>query len=89
MTESDSTVPADPHEGIDAFAGQEARAREENQGSGLSRAASTGPPPTDAPKRGEVPDVQGTGAADPLAGVTMDEADVAEAVSGDDGPERA
>jgi hypothetical protein len=88
MTESDNRIPADPHEGIDAFAGQDARSREENEGSGLSRAASSGPPPTDAPPSGEAPDVQGTGAADPLAGVTMDEADVADAVSGDDGPVR-
>lgn len=88
MTESDSRIPADPHDGIDAFAGQDARAREQNQTSGGSRAASTGPPPTDAPKSGEVPDVRGTGAADPLAGVTMEEADVADAVSGDDGPVR-
>ena len=88
MTESDSRIPADPHEGIDPFAGQEARAREEDQSSGLSRAASSGPPPTDAPKSGEVPDVQGTGAANPLAGVTMDEDDAADTVSGDDGPVR-
>ena len=89
MTEpSDQQVPAEPHEGIDAFDNPDAKAYEENQSSPLSRATGgDGPPPTDAPAAGEAPDVEGTGAGDPLAGVKISDEDAAEAVSGDEGPE--
>lgn len=85
MTESQ--VPPEPHEGIDAFANPEARTYEEDQSSPLARASDGGAPPVDAPEHGQAPDVQGTGAADPLAGVTMDDQDAEETVAGDEGPE--
>lgn len=85
---SDEQQPGDPHEGIDAYANQDARAFEENQSSPLARASGgEGPPPTDAPKAGEAPEVGGTGAGDPLDGVRIDDEDVELAVPGDEGPE--
>ena len=85
---SDQQVPAEPHEGIDAFDNPDARAYERDQSSPLARATGgEGPPPTDAPRAGEAPEVAGTGAGDPLAGVRIDEDDAAAAVSGDEGPE--
>lgn len=84
---SDEQQPGDPHEGIDASANQDARALEQNQSSPLARAAGEGPPPTDAPKAGEAPEVGGTGAGDPLAGVRIDDEDLELAVPGDEGPE--
>lgn len=78
-------IPADPHEGIDPFANKEARAYETGQSSPLSRAGE-GPPPVDAPRAGEMPDVSGgTSGGDPTAGVKL--ADDAETVPGDEGPE--
>jgi hypothetical protein len=87
MTEpTDSQVPGDPHEGIDAFGNREARAYEENQSSPLSRASGGGPPPTEAPPAGEMPDTSGgTSGGDPLAGVRVDSDE--ETVPGDEGPE--
>ena len=87
MTEpSDSQVPRDPHEGIDAFANPDARAYEENQSSPLARASDGGPPPAEAPPAGQAPDTSGgTSGGDPLAGVRLDSDE--ETVPGDEGPE--
>jgi hypothetical protein len=83
---TDSQVPREPHDGIDAFANKEARAYEEDQSSPLSRASGGGPPPTEAPRAGETPDISGgTSGGDPLAGVRVD--DDEETVRGDEGPE--
>jgi hypothetical protein len=83
---TDSQVPGDPHEGIDAFANKDARAYEENQSSPLSRASNGGPPPTEAPRAGEMPDISGgTSGGDPLAGIRV--GDDEETVRGDEGPE--
>ncbi|MGI8679252.1 MAG: hypothetical protein ACR2LX_11295 [Jatrophihabitans sp.] len=88
MTEpTDPQTPAEPHEGIDAFANSEARDHAENQSQPLARAGGEGPPPTDAPLEGTAPTVEGTGAGDALAGVHIDDEDAAEAVEGDAGPE--
>ncbi len=89
MTEpSDQQVPEEPHEGIDAFDNPDAKAYEQNQSSPLARATGgEGPPPTDAPKAGEAPEVEGTAAGDPLAGVRIDDEDLELAVPGDEGPE--
>ena len=88
MTEpTDQQLPSDPHDGIDAADNSEERAYERNQSSPLSRASDGGAPPTEAPAEGEAPQVAGTGAGDPLAGVHIDESDAAEAVEGDQGPE--
>ena len=87
MTDINGALPAEPHDGIDPTANSDARAYEENQSSPVARAATSGPPPTDAPAFGEVPEVSGTGAGDPLAGVGIDDEDAANAVAGDEGPE--
>ena len=84
---TNSALPAEPHEGIDAAANPDARAYENNQSSPVARAGTSGPPPTDAPLQGEMPEVAGTGAGDPLAGAKISDADADEAVAGDDGPE--
>ena len=83
----DAQLPPEPHEGIDASNNADARAYEQNQSSAVARAADSGPPPTDAPPQDEAPALAGTGAGDPLAGVTMNEQDAEDAVSGDLGPE--
>ncbi|WP_375496702.1 hypothetical protein [uncultured Jatrophihabitans sp.] len=85
---SDEQQPGDPHEGINAYENADARAFEENQSSPLARASGgEGMPPADAPKAGEAPELSGTGAGDPLAGVRIDEQDAENAVAGDEGPE--
>lgn len=87
MTEpTDSQVPAEPHEGIDAFANPEARVYEENQSSPLARASGGGPPPTEAPPAGQMPERSGgVSAGEPTAGVRLDRDE--ETVAGDEGPE--
>lgn len=88
MTEpTDQQLPPEPHDGIDAADNAEERVYERNQSSPLSRASDGGLPPTDAPAAGEAPEVSGTGAGDPLAGVHISDADAEEAVAGDEGPE--
>ncbi len=88
MTEpTDQQVPAEPHEGIDAFNNPDAKAYEDNQSSPLARASDGGPPPTDAPLAGEAPELSGTAAGDVTDGVEISEEDAAHAVPGDEGPE--
>lgn len=87
MSDLDSALPPEPHDGIDAADNAEARAYENSQSSPIARAATSGPPPTDAPAAGEMPEVSGTGAGNPLAGVGIDDEDAAHAVAGDEGPE--
>ena len=85
---SDEQQPGDPHDGINAYDNADARAFEENQSSPLARASGgEGMPPADAPLHGEAPEVGGTGAGDPLAGVHISDDDAAQAVAGDEGPE--
>lgn len=87
MTEpTDSQVPREPHEGIDPFANKDARAYEENQSSPAVAGFGRGPPPREAPRAGEVPDLDGgTSGGDPLAGIRV--GDDEETVRGDEGPE--
>ncbi|MEO9139224.1 MAG: hypothetical protein ABI345_09175 [Jatrophihabitans sp.] len=74
MTEpTEQQIPAEPHEGIDAFANKESRANEENHTSAIVRSGGEGPPPTDAPLAGEAPVVEGTGAGNPLQGVRVED----------------
>lgn len=87
VSEPTDQLPPEPHDGIDAAANAEARAQEQNQTPASSRASDSGPPPTDAPPAGSAPDVSGTGAGDPTAGVHISEADAEQAVDGDEGPE--
>jgi hypothetical protein len=82
-----STGDIEPHDGIDSHHNAETEATEQNQSNSLSRAADGGPPPTDAPEAGTAPQLSGTAAGDPLDGVTIDEQDAEQAVSGDTGPE--
>lgn len=86
---SDSPAPPDPHEGIDPSDNPEARAAERDQSPALSRASNGGPPPRDAPRAGELPDLPGLGTGtsggNPIAGVHIE--DDAETVAGDEGPE--
>jgi hypothetical protein len=84
---TDQQLPPEPHDGIDAAANPDARAYERNQSAPLARAADEGPPPTDAPPSGEAPEVSGTGAGDPTAGVHISDEDAEHAVGGDEGPE--
>ena len=78
----------EPHEDINAYENADARAAETNQSSPLARASGgEGMPPADAPLHGEAPEVGGTGAGDPLAGVRISDDDAENAVPGDDGPE--
>ena len=85
---SNEQQPGEPHEGINAYENKDARAFEENQSSPLARASGgEGMPPVEAPKAGEAPELSGTGAGDPLAGVHISDEDAAEAVAGDEGPE--
>lgn len=84
---NDQYLPPEPHDGIDAAGNPDARTYEAQQTPPLARASSGGVPPTDAPAEGEAPEVEGTGAGDPLTGVHASDSDVAEAVPGDEGPE--
>lgn len=85
MTQSTENV--EPHDGIDPYNNPETERTESNQSSGLSRASDGGPPPTDAPEAGTAPELSGTSAGNPLEGVTLDDEDAEQAVSGDTGPE--
>lgn len=84
---SNENMPPEPHDGIDAAAGQDAKAFERNQSNPLARASDGGPPPTEAVEPGELPERGGTGAGNPTAGVEISDEDLDEAVPGDTGPE--
>ncbi|GAB2482024.1 hypothetical protein [Jatrophihabitans fulvus] len=89
MTEpTDQDIPREPHDGIDAFANPDAQAAEDRI-QPLQRASGEGAPPTDAPPANTAPEVAGTGAGDPLAGVRIDDEDAAHAVQPEDGSGRA
>ena len=84
-------LPPEPHDGLKADADPERTTNEREQtagraGAGTSGVFSPGPAPAD-----EQPSLAvggGTAGGDALAGVTADADDVADAVSGDTGPER-
>ena len=73
---------------IDVRNNPESRAGEADSASRVARASDGGAPPRDAPLAGEMPEdlTGGTADGDPLAGVTIDQQDLGEAVSGDTGP---
>jgi hypothetical protein len=85
MTRSSGDI--EPHEGIDPFDNAETRAVEHGQSSALGRSSTEGPPPTEAPRSGTMPEISGTAAGDALAGTLLDEDEAEQAVSGDTGPE--
>ncbi len=83
-------LPPEPHDGLKADADPERTSNEQNQTSGRAGAGSSGVfAPTSAPAD-EQPSLAvggGTAGGDPVAGVTADADDVADAVPGDTGPE--
>lgn len=83
-------VPREPHEGIKADAGPESEAIERDQSSYVARAGQSSGTVSSGPGPGDEQPSQavggGTAGGDPLAGVTADADDVADAVSGDTGP---
>ena len=76
-------------EPIDVRNNPESRAAESGASSPVARASDGGSPPREAPSTGQLPEATTGGAADgnPVAGVTISEADEQDAVSGDTGPE--
>ena len=83
---NDQYLPPEPHDGIDAAGNADAlptRPSRHRHWHGRCRARCRRP--TRRPS--EAPEVEGTGAGDPLAGVHASDSDVAEAVPGDEGPE--
>ena len=75
-------------EPIDVRNNPESRAASATHASPVARASDGGAPPRDAPEAGELPEPTSGGAADgnPVAGMTMSEEDLDEAVHADEGP---
>jgi len=82
-------MPGDPAEPVDVRNNRESRAAERDASTSIARASAGGAPPRDAPKSGELPVAETGGTADgnPVAGVTISDADIKDAVSGDTGPD--
>ena len=80
----DESVPRD---GVDERANAESRANVEDRSPGVARATGSSVPPPVIDDASDTGAPEGTAAGDPLAGVTIDEADAADAVPGDTGPE--
>ena len=76
-------------EPVDIRNNPESRAAAGQVPSSVARASAGGPPPKDAPMAGDVPEPTTGGAADgnPVAGVEIDDEDLADAVPGDTGPD--
>ena len=81
-----TSEPADP---IDVRNNPESRAAASSRASVVARASDGGSPPREAPATGDLPEAEEGGAAEgnPVAGVTISEADAEAAVQGDDGPD--
>lgn len=75
-------------EGIDVRNNPESRAAASSAPSPVARASDGGPPPRDAPQAGEhpTPAESGTAGGNPVAGVTISEEDLDDAVAADTGP---
>ena len=83
-------LPPEPHDGLKADADPERINQEREQTSGRAGAGSSGvfsPGPAPADEQPSLAVGGGTAGGDALAGVTATDEDVAEAVSGDTGPE--
>jgi hypothetical protein len=76
-------------EPIDVRNNPESRAADSAASSPVARASDGGAPPRDAPSAGDLPTPTEGGVAEgnPVAGVTISEADQQDAVSGDTGPD--
>ena len=75
-------------EPIDVRNNRESRAAAADASTRVARASDGGAPPRDAPAAGEMPERTegGTAAGNPVAGVTIDQDDLDDAVPGDSGP---
>ncbi len=73
---------------IDVHNNRESKAGEAQTTTRVARAGDGGAPPRDAPDAGELPEpsVGGVAEGNPVAGVTISDADLEDAVPGDDGP---
>ena len=82
------TEQVQPAEQIDVRNNRESRAAEADAHTSVARASGGGAPPRDAPAAGEAPESNDGGAASgsPVAGVTISDDDLDQAVSGDTGP---
>ena len=84
-------MPREPHEGIKADAGKETEAAERDQSSYVARGGQSSGMVDNGPEPGDEQPSQalttGTAGGNALSGVTADADDVADAVSGDTGPE--
>ena len=82
---SDDVQPPEP---VDVRNNPGSRAADAQTTSRVARASDGGAPPRDAPATGELPETEEGGAAsgNPVAGVTISEDDLKEAVPGDTGP---
>ena len=78
-------MPDEPLETVDVRNNPESRAAASNTSSPVSRANDGGAPPRDAPESGELPEAVEHGTADgnPVSGVTISDADAADAVQTD------
>ena len=84
-------LPPEPHDGRQADADPERTGNEAAQTSGRAGAGSSGvfsPGPGPADEQPSLAVGGGTAGGDALSGVTIDDADLEDAVSGDTGPER-
>ncbi len=83
-----STEQPEQTEPIDVRNNRESQAASADGFTRVSRANDGGAPPREAPAAGELPEETSGGAADgnPVAGVTISDADRDDAVSGDTGP---
>ena len=86
-------LPPEPHDGIKADAGKETQGAERDQSSYVARAGQSSGIVDNGPEPGDEQPSQalttGTAGGNALSGVTADAEDVADAVSGDTGPEHA
>lgn len=76
-------------EPIDPYNNRESRAAASDTSITVSRASDGGAVPREAPPSGELPEAVdgGTAEGNPVAGVTISQADADDAVQGDDGPD--
>jgi len=84
------TTTPEPHEGIDPYDNAESADRDAHESQPVSRASASGPVTVGSepgPEQVGSPLHGGTSDGSVLAGVTISEADAAEAVPGDTGPE--
>lgn len=82
-------MPDEPLETVDVRNNRESRAAAATHASSVARASDGGAPPRSGPDAGDLPEpvLDGTADGNPVAGVTISEADADDAVEADSGPE--